>query len=108
MDGDLFSVITGHLRHKTLEPEAIFNWDLVKPERSRQFVAMFDFLGLRNAFGNRCAAGCGCKADVSQSKTCSYCGKQFTETWKANNGYRMCSDCHLHKYHSRKRSRESS
>ncbi len=69
MDGDHFTVIVSNLRHKTLEPNAIFCWDLVKPERRGQFKAMLDFLGLCESFGNPC----GCTKVLSQqfhSATC--------------------------------------
>jgi hypothetical protein len=91
MDGDHFSVIISHLRHKTLVPNCKFRWDLVKPERRDQFEAMLEFLGLRESFS------CGCnKVNTSQQYGCSYCRQWSPEMWTVTTtGYRMCSDCHL-------------
>ena len=91
MDGDHFSVIISHLRHKTLEPNAIFGWNLVKSERRGQFEAMLDFLGLRKSFS------CGCsKLDSPHRRSCNNCSQAHTETWSATtNSPKMCSDCHL-------------
>ncbi len=91
LDGEHFSVIMSHLRHKTLEPKATFDWNLVKPERRGQFEAMLDFLGLRKSFS------CGCsKLGSPNRRSCYYCGQAHTETWTAaTNGQQMCSNCHL-------------
>ncbi len=102
MDGDLFAVITGHLRHKTLEPMAIFSWALVKAERLGQFQAMLDFLGLREFFMEPCK----CKGMVSHypQSSCHSCGKASGGVYhQSNTGHFLCDACHLSKCPSRKR-----
>ncbi len=95
MDGDHFSVIVSHLRHKTLEPNAPFGIDMVKPERRGQFKAMLDFLGLREFFSDPC----GCSTEISPPQfLCTYCNRYFqTQRWTPTNGKCMCSDCHPRK-----------
>jgi hypothetical protein len=83
MDGDHFSVIISHLRHKTLEPNCKFRWDLVKPERRGQFEAMLEFLGLRKSFS------CGCNKVNSSQQHCSYCGNYFPEVWTVTSGHQL-------------------
>ncbi len=104
MDGDHFSVIMSHLRHKMIEPNAFFSSALVKPERRGQFEAMLDFLGLRKFFDN--TPPCGCKVDCSNQNQCSYCSQVKSEVFLAqppNPGYRMCRTCHLQNCPGRKR-----
>jgi hypothetical protein len=61
-----------HLRHKTLEPNAILSWTLIKPERRGQFEAMLDFLGLRKSFDNPCGTHAKPKAQYFEVEVC-YC-----------------------------------